>query len=244
MRISELNSRRSRRLAMVLAATAAVLVGACGRSAERSDDRDSDETGESSAVRQSATSADMAVPASVDAVGHHSENAYDMAKTGAWTAARASVDSLSTAVNALPAAGDPTEKVREALQRLDQAVARQDQRASAVAANQLTALGAQLVSAYNPRVPSDVVLLDYYGRELEIWAGAGDLSQLQLTRDALQRTWANVRPLVEQRGGNAESSRFQQLVQKIQTARTVAEFGALATPILDEVDSLEAVFAR
>ncbi len=87
-------------------------------------------------------------------------------------------------------------------------------------------------------------MLDYYGRELQIGASEGDagVPRLQRTANSIQSTWEAVRPRVEQRGGATESQRFSTLVGRVVIARTPAAYGAVAIPILDEVDRLEAVF--
>lgn len=223
---------------VVTLATATMLVAAaCGGNGETDSDRDSDALGAGRAPASSVPG----VPPAIDALGHHAENAYDMAKASDWAKASASVDSLETAVAADTAARTAT---GAALQQLRGAVAARDRRAALVAANWLTELGARLSAPHAPTVPADVTLLDYYGRELEIWAAASDLPKLRATSDAIGRTWEGLRVRVEQRGGSAEAARFGALVQRLRQARTVPEFAALATPILDDVDVLEAVFKR
>lgn len=221
-------------------ATAALLLAAaCRGNGDTDSDRDSDALGGGGAP--AVTSNAPAVPPAIDAIGHHAENAYDMAKASDWAKASASVDSLETAVVADTAARAAT---RTTLQQLRGAVSARDRRAALVAANRLTEIGARLSAPHAPTVPADVTLLDYYGRELEIWAASSDPAKLRETSDAIHRTWEGLRERVEQRGGTAEATRFGALVQRVRQARTVPEFAALATPILDEVDALEAVFTR
>lgn len=206
------------------------------------DERDSDERpGQTTAVATAG-----AVPAAIEALGHHAENAYDMARISDWARTRASADSVRPAIDSL-SAGSTTADARAArstLQELDRAIADRSRQLALVAANRLTELGARLAAPHAPRVPAEVTLLDYYGRELEIWAAEGDLARLRLTGDSIRVTWQAVKPRIEQRGGTADAASFEALVQKVQRARTTSEFGALATPILDEVDRLESVFAR
>ena len=192
------------------------------------------------------------VPAGVAGVGHHGENVYDMAKAGKWQAARASTDSLRAAMIAIPDAGAsttlPARKARVLLATtfagLDRAVTSHNSTEALRASNHVTELGARLAAPYNPRVPADVTLLDYYGRELEVWAAAKDADKLRSTAAAMRQTWDALRAQVEARGGGAEAARFAALVARVQSATTPAAYGALAGPVLAEVDNLEAVFAR
>lgn len=202
------------------------------------------------------TVAQETVPAAVEGVGHHSENAYDMAKAGDWARAKAATDSLRTVVAMLPdAAGSAvTEEVRavraEVVKTTDALETAVKSRASVEAqkaANRLTELGAKLAAPYGPRVPANVTLLDFYGRELELWAAsataAGD-QRLKETASSIRRTWDELRPQVVAHGGTNEAVRFDSLVTAVAGARTRAEYKKLATPVLDEVDVLERVFTR
>ena len=118
-----------------------------------------------------------------------------------------------------------------------------DKAAATREANLLTRLGAGLSRPLKPAVPVDMTMLDYYGRELEIWASARDAAKLRSTADAMGKTWRGRRPRVVARGGAAAASRFDALVKAAESATSVDEFSRLATPILDEVDNLEKVFA-
>jgi hypothetical protein len=222
--------------------TAAACRGASGGQ------RDADAPGNAAVSATSAGAAASNVPASIEAIGHHGENAYDMAKLREWAKARASADSLRPALAAIPAAAT-TDKaspldVAIAFRKLDRAIASQDRLAALRASNRLTQLGALLSASYQPQVPPDVTLLDYYGRELEIWTAVGNRVKLHETASAMRRTWDALRPLLETRGGHGEAVRFEALVAQAETAVTPAEYGRIATPVLDAVDRLEQVFTR
>lgn len=222
-----------------LVAPALLVAAACGGKGDSDDGQDSDVPRDSGAP--AAVSSTSTVPPAIEAVGHHAENAYDMTKMNDWAKARASVDSLDVALaadSATRAAVDST------LQQLRGAIAGRNGRSGMVAANRLTEIGARLSERYAPAVPVDVTLLDYYGRELEIWAASRDLPKLRETGNAISSTWESLRARVEQRGGTAEAMRFGELVQRVRQARTVPDYAALATPILNEVDALEGVFKR
>jgi hypothetical protein len=56
-------------------------------------------------------------------------------------------------------------------------------------------------------------------------------------------TWRGLRPQVVGHGGAKVAARFDSLVKQAESTRSVDALGRLATPILDEVDILEGVFA-
>lgn len=222
-----------------LATMTLIVAAACGGKGNADNRQDSDlprDSGTSAAV-----SSTSSVPPAIEAVSHHAENAYDMAKANDWAKASASVDSLATAVTADSATRSAIDST---LQQLRGAVASRNARTAMSASNRLTEIGARLSDRYAPTVPVEVTLLDYYGRELEIRATARDLGKLRETGDKISSTWEALKARVEQRGGIAEATRFGELVQRVRQARTVTDYAALATPILDEVDALEVVFKR
>lgn len=192
------------------------------------------------------------VPPAVTQVGHHSENIYDMAKISDWVAARASTDSLRSAVDILPvsdAYADVIKPLRDTvkatLDTLDRAVTSRDKRNAMHSANRLTELGAMMAAPYGPRTPAGVTLLDFYGRELEFWAAMpGAEAHLSETASAVRRTWDEIRPQVIARGGASEAASFDSLVSRVMTAKTKTQYAEVATPVLDKVDVLERVFTR
>jgi hypothetical protein len=182
------------------------------------------------------------VPAAVADVGTHAEDLYDEAKAANWTKARVIMDSLDKSASELRA-GERTE-LTGALDTLRMAVAARDRRRAVEAANRVTFIGAHLTEAYNPKMPADVVRLDYYGRELEIWAARNDLGRITTTRDALRRTWHAVKPNVISHGGAAAAARTDSLVARLDSAKTAKDYAQVATPFLDVVDELEKPFEK
>jgi hypothetical protein len=182
----------------------------------------------------------------IEDLGHYAEDAYDHAKTADWAKGKASVEALKAAARRL----GPAERKDAGLMRqldgassaLDKAVTRRDKAAAMREANVLTRVDAELSRPSRPAVPADVTLLDYYGRELEIWAAARDEARLRSAVVAMGTTWRGLRPQVVARGGSAVASRFDSLVKQAESAPGVDGLAHLATPILDEVDNLENAF--
>jgi hypothetical protein len=179
-------------------------------------------------------------------VGHHAENAYDQVKAANWPAARAAVDSLNAAMRSSRAQDtlDHGTDLRAALARLDTAVTRRARGQGLRDANQLTQLGAAMAAPHNPPVPTSVTMLDYFGRELEIGAEARDAGQLSRAASGIREAWTGLRPQVVAHGGTAEAVRFDRVVADVAAARTPAQYGRTATPVLDQVDALEIVFTK
>jgi hypothetical protein len=184
----------------------------------------------------------VGVPPAIADVGTHAEDLYDEAKAANWTKARVIMDSLDRSASKLK----PSERseLAGALDTVRRAVTAHDRTAAVEGANSVTFIAAHLTEAYNPKMPADVVRLDYYGRELEIWAARNDLGRLASTRTALQRTWKSVKPNVIGHGGAAAAARTDSLVARLAAAKTAKEYAAVATPFLDVVDELEKPFEK
>lgn len=180
-------------------------------------------------------------PIAISSLSEFGENAYDAATASSWNKASAIADSLSAGLPHLPS---PSAEMDSTVQALRSAIARKDRPAARHYANAVTRIATQMSSHYTDPTPSDVAMLDFYGRELELGVAARDLAALKETVSKIDTTWARVRPKVEAHGGSAVARTFGGIVAKLDRASTPAEYGRLATPILDQVDNLEKVFTK
>ena len=180
------------------------------------------------------------VPKAVADIGTHSENLYDQAKAANWTKVKVILDSLEQSAAGLNA--NERGQMAGVLDSLRSAVTAHRRESAIEAANQVTFLGAHFTEAYHPKMPADVVRLDYYGRELEIWAAQKNMTRLATTSADLRRTWEAVKPMVISHGGAAAAARTDSLVARLGSAKSAGDFARLATPILDVVDELEKPF--
>jgi hypothetical protein len=182
------------------------------------------------------------VPAAVAEVGTHGEDLYDQVKAASWSKAAAIMDSLDRAVSSLKP--DERAQLSGVLDTLRSAIAAHRKETALEAANRVTLIGAKLTEAYHPKMPADIVRLDYYGRELEIWAARKDMARLASTAAELRRTWEAVKPIEISNGGAAAAARTDSLVTRLSAAKSPADYAKLATPILDVVDELEKPFEK
>lgn len=184
-----------------------------------------------------------AAATSIEAIGGHAEDLYDHGKLLDWRTSAIDADGLREAVASLGAGGGKR-LLQKQIMSIDSAISRRDRRAVMHIANDLTRQAAEMMRPYSPRVPVEVTLLDFYGRELEMAAAEEDLTRLQSSRGSIASIWSSLRSTIAARGGETTAVRFDSVIEKLTRAGTAEEFGATATPILDEVDALENVFAR
>lgn len=189
-----------------------------------------------------ASNAPDAVPAALKSAGELGENIYDAAKTDDWKTADAKLRELATAAKSISDEKLGSADLDATLGKLEKSVSAKAKNATLVEANRITLEVAGLTAKYSPAVPVEVVKLDYYGRELEIWAAAKDTPKLQETARLIRQDWNSVKAKIEAKGGAKAVADFDGLVARMESARIPDDYGKLATPILDEVDKLEKVF--
>jgi hypothetical protein len=185
------------------------------------------------------------LPAALSNAGEYGENVYDFAKANDWKNANLKLAALKDAVKSVRAEVKNQSAAVDGLDSnvaaLDRAVTAKDRQAAMREANQVTLDVANMTTAYTLNVPVEVTKLDYYGRELEVWAQAQDSNKLQATAREMRRTWDSLRPTIAAKSAT-EAKTFEALVAQVEAAKTPADYTRVATRVLNEVDNLEKLF--
>jgi hypothetical protein len=204
----------------------------------------SNATGPTAKTSQANTSG-QSVPTSLANAGEYGENIYDYAKANDWKNAGVKLAALKDAAGKVRTEvknkSAAVDRLDGQVAALDRAVAAKDRQATMREANQVTLDVANMTAAYKLSVPVDVVKLDYYGRELEVWAQAQDPTKLQATAADMRRTWDSLRPSIQAHSAT-EAKKFETLVAQVESAKTSADYARAAAPVLNEVDNLEKLF--
>ncbi len=186
------------------------------------------------------------VPKSLVDAGEYGENIYDYAKANDWKKVDAKLAALKDAARKVRTdvknQSAPVDSLDMNVAALDRAVSAKDRQAAMREANQVTLDIADMTTAYKLSVPVEVTKLDYYGRELEIWAEAKDANKLQATSREMRHTWNALRPSIEAHSA-AEAKKFEALIAQVESAKAPSDYANVAKPVLDEVDNLEKLFA-
>jgi hypothetical protein len=197
------------------------------------------------ASASAAVTTEESVPQSLSNAGEYGENVYDYAKANDWKNAGVKLAALRDAVKHVRTDGKNESAAVDRLDvnvaALDRAVTARDRQPAMREANQVTLDVADMSTAYRLSLPVEVTRLDYYGRELEVWAQAKDANKLQATAREMRQTWESLRPSVEAHSAT-EAKKFDALVAQVESAKTPADYARMATPVLDEVDNLEKLF--
>lgn len=187
-------------------------------------------------------SAAAPLPAELNELESLAEEMFDLLLEGRWDRASSLMLSLKEAV-ARAESSQVTEyrEIETLVHRLEAATKEHDQ-GSCELANELTRQIIETTSDFANTVPTPVALLDYHGRALRL--AAGDAIRTRAVKADLLSSWAVARPLVIRAGGSAAADKFDLLVSKVQRAESPVAVARLSVFLLDEVDQLEAVFAR
>ena len=185
------------------------------------------------------------VPAVVDSLGTAGEDLYDAVQAGSWSTAAKLVAELDSGGRHAPlAVATLNDSLRKVVDSLRAAVTAHQQRAAANEANRATYLAAEMTKPYTSPTPTEVLLLDYEGRELVLANAEGDSARLNRTTSDIHTLWASLGPRVIARGHQTAATRTAAIIARIDAARTRSQWRAASTALLDQVDVLERVFTN
>jgi hypothetical protein len=186
-----------------------------------------------------------APPAALVRVGESAEGLFDAAAASNWLTATEQVQALSEAASQLPPHLPKADLVAQLRTRIDdvkQSAAARRRVETMDFANSITRIIADLSAEFQTDVPIDVVMLDYYGRQLELGIATGRQSTLTQATADLRQQWNRIEPTIERRGHVDEARRFKDIVVQLEGARRPADFAAPTRAELVAVDRLERIF--
>jgi len=184
-------------------------------------------------------------PAALVSVGEAAEGLFDAAHTSKWPTATEQLRALNDATSQLPPTLPKADLVAQLRSRIDdvrQSTAARNRVETMDFANSITRIVADLSADFQTDVPIAVVMLDYYGRQLELGIVTGRQSTLNRATADLRQQWDRLEPTIEQRGHVDEARRFTDIVVQLEGARKSADFAAPTRAELDAVDRLEMIF--
>jgi len=185
-----------------------------------------------------------APPAALVSIGESAEGLFDAAHASQWQTAADQLQALNEAAARLPRLpkADLVAQLRSRIDAVKQSTAAHRRVETMDFANGITRIVADLSAEFQTEVPIAVVMLDYWGRQLELGIATGRQSTLARATADLRQQWDRIQPTIEQRGHVDESRRFTNIVVQLEAARTPADFVAPTRAELDAVDRLEAIF--
>jgi hypothetical protein len=175
------------------------------------------------------------------------EDIYDLAKVDKWNKISKKLDKLKTSEKAIKLLRNEendflSQRLTAKIEDLEQTVSAKNRKDTMRFANDISLLEIAMIGELRPRVPTNVMLLDYCGRELEILSEEKDIDKLFNLVIRMHLIWQNLIPQLIDKDGTKEIKKFSEIMMRLERAKTPEEYNHLAKQVLDEVDNLEKVF--
>jgi len=179
----------------------------------------------------------------------HAGDIFDLARAGRWDKAEKRLVDLRKAENSLRLIMNEEnsfylQRLGKKVEDLGRAVAVRNRKDAMHYANRITLIDVALMGQFKLRVPTDVMVLDYCGRELEILAEEKDFEKMSGLVLRMHLVWQNLMPQLIDKGATREIKKFSEIMKRLEVAKTPEEFGQSSRQVLDEVDNLEKVFMK
>ena len=199
------------------------------------------------------SSSSLPVPDALSAIEGDAEHAYDVALVEDYATLSETATSIDTqwgdfrpTAEADGASADVLGAVDGAVAGLlDAADAQGGAAATGRAANAVSEHMSDLYDLYGPKVPVQILALDYQGREVVLDGMDSDFTAAISDVDAITTTWGGVRQQVVDAGGDQEAADFDASVDALKGLAAGTDGQALideANNSLELVDVLEGVF--
>lgn len=127
---------------------------------------------------------------------------------------------------------------------LDSAVAAKNRLDTMRYSNRITLIAATVAVPFKPVVPTEVLLLDYNGRELEIWSELKKLDKLSNVVIRMHLAWQTLMPRLVEQNSLKELRRFSDLMGHLEMAKSPDEYSRLSRQLLLETDGMKALFGK
>lgn len=187
--------------------------------------------------------------ADLDALTNNAKDIYEHAKSNKWkhvanklNAIRKTEQSYAFATNENNSA--LLQKLLEATADLEQTVTQQRRLDTMIYANRITMIGAKMAAPLNPRIPTNVAIIAYSARKLDILSETHHVDKMSEVVYKIHLAWQSLIPQVIEHGGSKEIKKFAEIMKRLETAKTPEEYGRLASSVLDEVNILEQLFPK
>jgi|GEM_PF-2560269 len=179
----------------------------------------------------------------------YAEDIFNLALAGNLERAEKRLDSLKKQAVALDCIQDEANltllpRLKRTIADLGKAISAKNVQETLRKANRVTLIAAALAVPYKPRIPTEVSLLEYNGREIEIWSAVKRVDKLSGITLRMHLAWQTLMPKLIQYNGDKELKRFSELMRRLEQARTAEEYDRVSKQILAGTETLEAIFAK
>ena len=183
----------------------------------------------------------------LEALSDTAEDIYDLAKVDKWNRIRKKLNELKKYEQTIKLIRNEendfySQRLTAKIEDLEKAISAKNRKDTMRFANNITLIEIAMFGQLKPRVPTNVMLLDYCGRELELLSEEKDIDKLSNLVIRMHLIWQDLIPLLFEKGDTKEIKKFAEIMRRLERAKTPEEYNHLAKMVLDEVDNLEKVF--
>jgi hypothetical protein len=189
------------------------------------------------------------IQSELEALAGTSEDIFDLAAISKWHKISKKMDELKKhqrTINMLWNGENNYFEQRLTLKidKLDQAVAAKSSLDVRVIANDITFLEIAMIGELKPGGNTNIMLLGYCGRELEILSEKNDLDKLNILVIRIHLIWQNLIPQLVDKNASKEIRSFSEIMKHLEKAKTPEEYSQSARHVLEEVSNIEQILRK
>jgi hypothetical protein len=185
----------------------------------------------------------------LDSLSESAEEIFTLAQAGKMERAARKLELLKKNASAFEyiqdeASGVLLPRLGRTIADLEKAIIAKDRLDTMRYSNRITLITTTVAVPFKPCVPTEVALLDYNGRELEIWSEVKKMDKLSGIVIRMHLAWQTLMPRLIEQNGIKELRRFSELMGRLEQARIPEEYGRLSRQVLVETDAIKSIFIK
>lgn len=244
---------RPRTLATLAAIIAVSLLALLGCPA-----KDAGETGSAAgassgaaANKKTAAAGKKAAPTEIQASGREAvqilETAFALLDEERWKEAQTELLKLKDMTEKFDSADKAKrDRMLKAAISADEAIRDTKRHEALKGANEALFAASEIAFIGDPSMPNDLFRLEFYARELKVWAAAKDQAKIKAAALNIKESWQQVKIELGKHGDEGRDliNKFEPLVMALDLADTPEKSGGIARPILDQTGAMKRLFGR
>ena len=200
-------------------------------------------------AKPSATAHANSIVTGLDSLSACAEEIFTLALSGKMERAAKKLDALKRNAAAFDYIQDESSSILlprlgRTIADLETAIATRNRLDTMRYSNRITLIAATVQVPIKPTLPTEVSLLDYNGRELEIWSEVKKLDKLSNIVIRMHLAWQTLMPKLIEQNGIKELRRFSDIMGHLESARVAEEYGRLSRQVLTETDLMKCIFIK
>jgi len=206
-------------------------------------------TAKENPLSSSGMPASSAIQPEFEKLSSSAKEIFDLAKETKWYKIKKKLDKLKKSEASIQQIKNGETdfyllQLRSRIDELEEAIRTENKKDTMRYANDITLLEVAMSGELKLGVPTNVMLLGYCGRKLEVLSQEKDNKNLSNLVIRMHLIWQNLIPKLAEKGETREIKAFSDIMKRLEKAKTFEEYSHLSENVLDEVDAIEKVFRK